>query len=102
MIYECKYHICWFPKYRYPILNGQVDLRLRELVRQIAAANEVEIISGAVSSDHVRIYVSILPSLSVSKFVQFVKKAVSRKLQLKLESLRKGTGVNTYGREVVS
>lgn len=59
------------------------------MVRQIAAANEVEIISGAVSSDHVHLYVSIPPSLSVSKFVQFVKGASSRKLQLEFEDLRK-------------
>ena len=89
VIYECKYHICWIPKYRYPILTGKVALRLRELVRQIATANEVEILTGAVSSDHVHIYVSIPPSLSVSKFVQFVKGATSRKLQLEFEDLRK-------------
>ena len=89
VIYECKYHICWIPKYRYPILTGQVALRVRELVRQIAAANEVEIIAGSVSSDHIHLYVSIPPSLSVSKFVQFVKGATSRKLQLEFDQIRK-------------
>jgi putative transposase len=89
VIYECKYHICWLPKYRYPILTGKVALRVRELVRQIAGANEVEIISGVVSSDHIHIYVSILPSLSISKFVQFVKGATSRKIQLEFEDIRK-------------
>lgn len=44
VIYECKYHIAWVPKYRFPILIGQVAIRVRELIRQIAAANEVEII----------------------------------------------------------
>jgi putative transposase len=77
------------PKYRYPILTGKVALRVRELVRQIAGANEVEIISGVVSSDHIHIYVSILPSLSISKFVQFVKGATSRKIQLEFEDIRK-------------
>ena len=89
VIYECKYHICWLPKYRYPILTGKVALRVRELVRQISAANEVEIIAGSISSDHVHVYVSIPPSLSVSKYVQFVKGATSRKLQLEFEGLRK-------------
>ncbi|MBI3420553.1 MAG: transposase, partial [Candidatus Sungbacteria bacterium] len=46
----------------------------------MAAANEVEIITGSVSSDHIHLYVSIPPSLSVSKFVQFVQGATSRKL----------------------
>lgn len=89
VVYECKYHICWVPKYRYSILTGHVALRVRELVRQIAAANEVEIITGSVGSDHIHIYVSIPPNLSVSKFVQFVKGASSRKLQLEFEHIRK-------------
>ena len=89
VVYECKYHICWVPKYRYPILTGQVALRVRELVRQIAGANEVEIITGGISSDHIHLYVSIPPSLSVSKFVQFVKGASSRKIQLEFEQIRK-------------
>ena len=89
VIYECKYHICWLSKYRYPVLAGKVGLRVRELIRQIAVANEVEIITGVVSSDHVHIYVSIPPSLSVSKFVQFVKGATSRKLQMEFDVLRK-------------
>jgi len=89
VIYECKYHICWLPKYRYPILTGRVGLRVRELIRQIAVANEVEIITGVISSDHVHIYVSMLPSLSVSKFVQFAKGATSRKLQMEFGDLRK-------------
>lgn len=81
--------LCWLPKYRYPILTGRVALRARELVRQIAVANEVEIITGVVSSDHVHIYVSMPPSLSISKFVQFVKGATSRKLQKEFVDLRK-------------
>ena len=89
VIYECKYHVCWLSKYRYPVLTGAVGLRVRELIRQIAMANEVEIITGVVASDHVHIYASIPPSLSVSKFVQFVKGATSRKLQMEFEGLRK-------------
>jgi len=89
VIYECKYHICWLSKYRYPVLTGDVGLRVRELIRQIAMTNEVEILTGVVASDHVHIYVSIPPSISVSKFVQFVKGATSRKLQMEFEGLRK-------------
>jgi putative transposase len=89
VIYECKYHICWLSKYRYAILTGEIALRVRELIRQIAQANEVEIISGAMGSDHVHLYASIPPSLSVSKFVQFVKGATSRKIQQEFEVIRK-------------
>ena len=88
-IFQCTYHLVWIPKYRYPILTGQVALRLRELVRQIAGANEVNILSGNVGSDHIHLHVSIPPHLSVSNFVQFVKGATSRKIQLEFEDIRK-------------
>lgn len=88
-IFQCTYHLVWIPKYRYPILTGQVALRLRELVRQIAGANEVDILSGNVGSDHIHLHISIPPHLSVSNFVQFVKGATSRKIQLEFEDIRK-------------
>jgi putative transposase len=69
-------------------LTGHVALRVGELVRHIAAAHAGEIITGSVSSDHVHIYVAIPPSLSVAKFVQFVKGGTSRTLQLALENIR--------------
>ncbi|SRR6266545_4058542 len=89
VIYECKYHVVWIPKYRYAILTGQVAFRVRELIRQIAQANEVEIYSGSIGSDHVHIHISIPPHLSVSRFVQFVKGATSRKLQQEFDQIRK-------------
>ena len=89
VIYDNKYHIIWVPKYRYSILTGKVALRVRELIRQISIANEVEILSGSVGSDHIHIHVSIPPQLSVSKYVQFVKGATSHKLQLEFSEIRK-------------
>ena len=43
----------WCPKYRKRVLTGQVATRVRDLLRQIAAENELEIISGKVAADHV-------------------------------------------------
>jgi putative transposase len=41
-----KVHLVWCPKYRKRVLTGQVATRVRDLLRQIAAENELEIISG--------------------------------------------------------
>ena len=72
-VYDCKYHIVWVTKYRYQILSGEVGLRLREIVRQVCMKHRVQILKGHVSSDHVHLHVSIPPSISVSKFLQYVK-----------------------------
>ena len=32
-----RYHIVWCPKYRYKVLNGEVRLRVREIIRHVCA-----------------------------------------------------------------
>jgi putative transposase len=88
-IYDIKYHVVWAKKYRKPVLRGQVGLRLRELVRQVCAANDVLIISGNVQPDHVHLLVSVPPNLSVSKLMQLVKGRASRKLMQEFEQLNR-------------
>lgn len=65
--YDIKLHFVWIRKYRGPILSEEVALRVRELVREICLANEVQILKGRVSRDHVHLFVSVPPSVSASK-----------------------------------
>lgn len=88
-VYDIKYHIVWVTKYRYKVLTGDVGLRVRELVRQVCMAQEVTILKGHVSSDHVHIFVSVPPSLSASKLVQYIKGNSSHRLQMEFATLRK-------------
>lgn len=87
--YDLKYHIVWCTKYRYRVLTGQIGNRARELVREVCAANYVDIISGSLSPDHVHILVSVPPSLAVSKLVQYIKGKSSRKLMQEFRDLSK-------------
>lgn len=79
-VYDIKYHVVWITKYRKQALKGQVGLRLRDLVRQICAANDVIIMSGSVQADHVHLLLSVPPKLSVSKLLQLLKGRTSRKM----------------------
>ena len=38
-VWDCKYHLVWITKYRYPVLVGDVGLRARELLREISELN---------------------------------------------------------------
>ena len=86
--YDIKYHIVWITKYRKPIMVGPVAERLRELIRQISQQNEVTIIKGHISKDHVHLLVSSSPSLAVSRLVQKLKGATSHKLFQEFAHLR--------------
>ena len=66
-IWDCKYHLVWVTKYRYPVLVGDVGLRARELLREISRSHEMSIHAGAINRDHVHLLLSIPPHLSVSR-----------------------------------
>lgn len=71
--YILKYHLVWITKYRKPVLAGKIAERGRELIRIVCKNNEVEILAGHISKEHVHLLVSAPPHLSVSKLVQYIK-----------------------------
>ena len=66
-VYDLKVHLVWITKYRYKVLTKQVGLRLRDVIRQVCEAHDIEIIQGVVSHDHVHLYLSYPPKWSVSE-----------------------------------
>ena len=86
-VYDIKYHIVWITKYRKQILRADIAHRVRELTREICRANDVEIMKGNISRDHVHIFVSVPPHISVSHLVQSIKGKTSSKLLMEFKSL---------------
>lgn len=68
-VYDIKYHVVWVTKYRYRVLKGDLAFRTRDLIRQICEQQDVRIIRGHVSQDHVHLLVSAPPQLAVSKLM---------------------------------
>ncbi len=58
-------HLVWITKYRHPVLKNEIQLRARDLIRQVCDANDVKIIKGVVSKDHIHMHISYLPKLSI-------------------------------------
>ncbi|HEY4307920.1 MAG TPA: IS200/IS605 family transposase [Pirellulales bacterium] len=87
--FDLKYHFVWITKYRKPLLVDAVGVRLRELVREICRTNELEILEGSVSRDHVHVLLSCPPNVSPSKIMQYIKGKSSRKLLMEFRHLQK-------------
>ena len=87
--WDLKYHLVWTTKYRYQVLGGDVGYRLRELLREIAKSQEMQIHAGSVNRDHVHLLISIPPQISVSRAVQFLKGKSSHRLLSEYKTLRK-------------
>ena len=87
--YDIKYHLVWVTKYRKRVLVGEVGYRLRELIIEICKRNEVEILQGHISSDHVHMFLSCPPKLAPSKLVQYLKGKTSHKLMMEFKHIQK-------------
>ena len=82
-------HIVWVTKYRYHVLQGDIQKRCRELIKQICDAEDVRILEGVISRDHVHIHIEYSPNKSVSNIVKRLKGRTSRLLQQEFPTLRK-------------
>ena len=82
-------HIVWVTKYRYKVLTGEIQQCCRELIIQICDAEDIRIIKGVVSKEHVHMHIEYPPSISVSNIVKKLKGRVSRKLQQEFPELSK-------------
>ena len=82
-------HLVWSTKYRYDVLNGDIKQRLRNLLIQICESEDVIILKGVVSKDHVHMHLDYRPSQSISELVKQFKGRTSRLLQQEFPELRK-------------
>ena len=82
-------HIVWVTKYRYKVLQGDIQKRCRELIVQICDTEDIRILKGVVSKDHVHMHIEYPPSKSISELIRKIKGRTSRILQKEYTELRK-------------
>jgi len=82
-------HLVWVTKYRFKVLTGDIQKRCRELLIQVSDTEDVRILSGVVSKDHVHMHIEYPPSLSISELVKRLKGRSSRLLQKEYPELKK-------------
>ena len=80
-------HLVWSRKYRFSVLEGDIQTRCRHLLIQICDSEDVEILKGVVSKDHM--HVPYRPSLKISDLVKKLKGRSSRMLQQEFPTLKK-------------
>lgn len=82
-------HLVWATKYRYKVLKGDIKVRCRSILIQICESEDVKILKGVVSGDHVHMHIDYRPSDSISELVKKLKGRSSRKLQQEFPELNK-------------
>ena len=82
-------HIVWVTKYRYKVLTGDIQKRAREIITQVCDSEDVKILSGVVSQDHIHLHIEYPPKLSISNFIKSTKGRSSRLIQKEFPVLSK-------------
>ena len=81
VVYSCKYHVVFCPKYRRSVLIDGVDVRLKELIIETCERLNVEIIEMEIMPDHVHLLIEVDPQYGVHKTVKQIKGYSSRILR---------------------
>ncbi len=81
LVYSCKYHVVWCPKYRRSVLIRGVDVRLKEILQQVCDEFKSELIEMEVMPDHVHAWVEVDPQFGIVKLVRYMKGRSSRLLR---------------------
>ena len=89
VVYSCKYHVVWCPKYRRKVLVDGVDERLKEIAHAVAEEMRFEIIEMEVMPDHVHMLVEVDPQLGIHKAVKRIKGRSSHDLREEFPWLRR-------------
>ena len=84
-----NYHFVFCPRYRRKIFNIQgVEDRFKELTIAECKKHGIEILALECHIDHVHIFVSVLPTMSISNIMKRIKGCTSRQLREEFPQLK--------------
>jgi len=78
VVYSCKYHVIWCPKFRRPVLIDDVEERLKTVIQDVSDEYSCEVINLEIMPDHVHLLVEVDPQFGIHKLIKTIKGRSSR------------------------
>jgi len=88
VVYSCKYHVVWCPKYRRKVLVDKISDRLKELIIQRCSEINAEIIEMEIMPDHVHLLIEVDPQYGINQAIRSIKGFSSYALRKEFPSLK--------------
>ncbi|PSJ92310.1 IS200/IS605 family transposase [Brevibacillus fortis] len=83
-----NYHFVFCPRYRKKIfLNLDVEIRFKELVKDVCDELKIEIIAIETDKDHTHLFLNALPTFSPADIMAKIKGVTSKKLREEFKHL---------------
>lgn len=81
IVYNCQYHVIWCVKYRRKVLTDAVEIRLKEILSQVAVDVRCEIEEMETDVDHIHLLISCDPQFGIHQVVKRMKGRSSKLLR---------------------
>lgn len=88
VVYSCKYHVVWCPKYRRPVLVDNIEKRLREIIMEIVSERQSEVIEMEIMPDHVHLLIEADPQYGIHRLIKQIKGRSSKLLRAEFQHLK--------------
>ena len=88
VVFQCRYHVVFCPKYRRKVLVGPVADRLKELVVEVVARYGQELVELEVMPDHIHLLLGCDPQFGLHRLVKYVKGTTSHHLRQEFPMLK--------------
>ncbi|MBO5551222.1 MAG: IS200/IS605 family transposase [Lachnospiraceae bacterium] len=88
IVYKNQFHIIFCPKYRRRVLVDGVDVRLKELIYEITAEQDITIKALEIMPDHVHLFIEFDPRKVLHKIIKDIKGRTSKILRQEFPWLR--------------
>ena len=87
LFYSCQYHVIFCPKYRKPIIKGEIEKRLKEILNEVANEHDFQIVEMETMPDHVHMIVDCNPRFGIIECVKKMKSVSARTLRSEFPKL---------------
>ncbi|MFF2530716.1 IS200/IS605 family transposase [Brevibacillus sp. NPDC058079] len=88
VVFDCKYHVVFCPKYRKKVLKEPVDIRLKELFLEKAVELRAEVVEMEIMPDHVHLLIKCDPQFGIHRVVKQLNGYTSRVLRMEFRHLK--------------
>jgi putative transposase len=88
-VYQFAYHVVWCPKYRHQILIGPIALAVGDMADQICKENKWTVIAKEIQPDHIHLFLTIPPAISIASAIKILKWTTACKLFVRFPELKR-------------
>ncbi|WP_229731544.1 IS200/IS605 family transposase, partial [Bacillus thermotolerans] len=88
-VYAIQYHLVWCVKYRKPLLYGEVERRLKEMLKEQSEVHKFEIVEMETDKDHIHLLIDCSPQHYLPNIMKALKGNTARFLFKEFPELKK-------------